>query len=42
MKNGKTYSKEFKPDAIALVKEQNYAVAESASNIEVRAQVLDR
>jgi transposase len=27
MKNRKTYSKEFKLDAIALVREQSYAIA---------------
>jgi transposase len=40
MKNRKTYSKEFKLDAIALVRDQNYAVAEAARNLEVSAQVL--
>ena len=42
MKNRKTYSKEFKLDAIALVREQNYCVAEAARNLEVSAQVLGR
>jgi transposase len=42
MKNRKTYSKEFKLDAIALVRDQNYAVAEAARNLEVSAQVLGR
>jgi len=35
MKNRKTYSNEFKLDAIALVGYQNYAVAEAARNLEV-------
>ena len=42
MKNRKTYSKEFKLDAIALVRDQNYCVAEAARNLEVSAQVLGR
>jgi transposase len=42
MKNRKTYSKEFKLDAIALVRDQNYAVAEAARNLDVSAQVLGR
>ena len=35
MKTRKTYSKEFKLDAIALVKEQNYSITEAATNLEV-------
>ena len=42
MKNRKTYSKEFKLDTIALVRDQNYCVAEAARNLEVSAQVLGR
>jgi transposase len=42
MKNHKTYSKEFKLDAIALVRDQNYTVAEAARNLDVSAQVLGR
>jgi len=42
MKNSKIYSKEFKLDAIALVRDQNYAVAEAARNLGVSAQVLGR
>jgi transposase len=42
MKNRKTYSNEFKLDAIALVRDQNYAVAEAARNLDVSAQVLGR
>ena len=41
MKNRKTYSREFKLDAIALVRDQNYAVVEAARNLDVSAQVLD-
>jgi len=35
MKNRKTYSK-------SLVRDQNYAVAEAARNLDVSTQVLDR
>ncbi|NQY37197.1 MAG: transposase [Alteromonadaceae bacterium] len=42
MKNRKTYSKEFKLDSIALVRDQNYPVAEAARNLDVSAQVLGR
>jgi len=42
MKNRKTYSKEFKQDAIALVRDQNYAIAEAARNLDTSAQVLGR
>jgi transposase len=38
----KTYSKEFKLDAIALVRDQNYCISEAARNLEVSAQVLGR
>jgi transposase len=31
----KTYSKEFKLDAIALVKDQNYFTPEAARNLEM-------
>jgi len=34
MKKRKTYSKEFKLDAIALVRDQNSPVAEAAKNLE--------
>lgn len=40
MKNRKNYSKEFKLDAIVLVRDQNYAVAEAARNLEVSVQIL--
>ena len=42
MKTRKTYSKEFKLDAIALVREQNYSTAEAARNLEVTPQILGR
>jgi len=42
MKTRKTYSKEFKLDAIALVREQNYSTAEVARNLEVTPQILGR
>ncbi|MGI2106527.1 MULTISPECIES: IS3 family transposase [unclassified Shewanella] len=42
MKTRKTYSKEFKLDAIALVREQNYSIAEAARNLEVTPQLLGR
>ncbi|MGB2739092.1 MAG: IS3 family transposase [Cognaticolwellia sp.] len=42
MTKRKTYSKEFKLDAIALVRDQNYSIAEAARNLEVSAQILGR
>jgi transposase len=42
MEKRKTYSKEFKLDAIALVRDQNYCISEAARNLEVSAQVLGR
>ncbi len=42
MKIRKSYSKEFKLDAIALVREQNYSIAEAARNLEVTPQLLGR
>ncbi|WP_409086077.1 IS3 family transposase [Shewanella sp. SR44-4] len=42
MTKRKTYSKEFKLDAIALVREQNYSIAEASRNLEVSAQLLGR
>jgi transposase len=42
MKNHKIYSKEFKLDAIALVRDENYCIAGAARNLEVSAQVLGR
>ncbi|MBA6358012.1 transposase [Colwellia sp. BRX8-3] len=40
MKSRKTYSNEFKLDAIPLVRDQNYAAAEAARNLDLSAQVL--
>ena len=42
MKSRKSYSKEFKLDAIALVREQNYSIAEAARNLVVTPQLLGR
>ena len=42
MKTRKTYSKEFKLDAIALVREQNYSITEASRNLEVTPQILGR
>ncbi|MCE2573926.1 transposase [Motilimonas eburnea] len=42
MTTRKTYSKEFKLDAIALVREQSYSIAEAARNLEVTPQLLGR
>ena len=42
MKTRKSYSKEFKLDAITLVREQNYSIAEAARNLEVTPQLLGR
>jgi transposase len=42
MTKRKKYSKEFKLDAIALVQDQNYNIAEAARNLGVSAQMLAR
>ena len=42
MTKRKTYTKEFKLDAIALVQEQNFNIAEAARNLQVSAQMLGR
>jgi transposase len=42
MKTRKSYSKEFKLDAIALVREQKNSIAEAARNLEVAPQLLGR
>ena len=42
MKTRKTCSKEFKLDAIALVREQNCCIDEAARNLEVTPQTLGR
>jgi len=38
----KQYSKEFKLDAISLVLEQSYSIAEAARSLEIRANMLSR
>ena len=38
----KQYSKEFKLDAISLVLEQSYSIAEAARSLEIRANMLGR
>ena len=38
----KRYSKEFKLDAISLVLDQGYAIAEAARSLEIRANMLGR
>ena len=42
MTKRKTYSKEFKLDAIALVVEQGYTQAEAARNLGINANMLGR
>ena len=42
MTKRKKYSKEFKLDAIALVKEQNYSQAEAARNLGLNPNMLGR
>ena len=42
MTKRKKYSKEFKLDAIALVKEQNYSQAEAARNLGINPNMLGR
>ena len=42
MKTRKSYSKVFKLDAIALVRKQNYSIAEAARNLELTPQLLGR
>ena len=42
MTKRKIYSKEFKLDAIALVQDQNYNIAEAARNLGLSAQMLGR
>jgi transposase len=38
----KQYSKEFKLDAISLVLDQGYTIAEAARSLEIRANMLSR
>ena len=42
MNKRKKYSKEFKQDAVRLVTEQGYSVAESARNLGLNANMLAR
>ena len=42
MTKRKSYSKEFKRDAVNLVLEQNYSRAEAALNLEVGVNALSR
>jgi transposase len=38
----KRYTKEFKLDAISLVLDQEHTIAESASSLEINADILTR
>ena len=42
MKTRKSYSKEFKLDAVSLVTEQNYKIAEAAHSLGISANMLGR
>ena len=42
MKTRKSYSKEFKLDAVSLVTEQNYKIAEAARSLGISANMLGR
>lgn len=42
MKTRKTYTKEFKLDAISLVTEQNYKISEAAKSLDISANMLGR
>jgi transposase len=42
MKTRKSYSKEFKLDAVSLVTEQNYNIAEAARSLGISANMLGR
>lgn len=42
MKTRKSYSKEFKLDAVSLVTEQNYKIAEAARSLDISANMLGR
>jgi transposase len=42
MTTRKKYSKEFKLDAVSLVSEQGYTVAEAANSLEINRSVLQR
>ena len=42
MKTRKSYSKEFKLDAVSLVTDQNYKIAEAAPSLGISANMLGR
>ena len=42
MKTRKSYTKEFKLDAVSLVIEQNYSIAEAAKSLGINANMLGR
>lgn len=42
MKTRKNYSKEFKLDAVSLVTEQNYSIAEASRSLDINANMLGR
>ena len=42
MKTRKSYSEEFKLDAVSLVREQNYKIAEAARSLGISANMLGR
>lgn len=42
MKERRKYSKEFKLDAVSLVTEQSYSIAEAARSLDINANVLSR
>ena len=42
MKTRKSYSKEFKLDAVSLVTEQNYKIAEAARSLGISSNMLGR
>ena len=42
MKTRKSYSKEFKLDAVSLVTEQNYKIAEAARSLDISPNMLGR
>ena len=38
----KTYTKEFKTDAVNLVREQNYTIAEASRRLEISESMLGK
>jgi transposase len=36
------YTREFKQEAVALIEQQNYTIAEAARNLGIRANILSR